>query len=71
MFTQEIVAQEAEVKIQLPPEMIGKELRITVEEKPAEEVDRAKLLAEAKAFFDSISVDMSGFTFDREEANAR
>lgn len=71
MYTQEIVAQEAELKIQLPPEMVGKELRVTIEEKTSEEVNRDALMQKAEAFFNRVAIPTKDFNFNREQANAR
>ena len=66
------VEKEEDLKIELPKEYLHKEVEITAEEVDDTAVaEKRKLAKEAIDFFNSISVDMSNFKFDRDEANER
>ena len=58
----------------LPESYYGKKVMVTVSALD-EKVDNPKSYLtkaeEARAFFNSIQIDMTGFKFDREEANER
>lgn len=71
---------KSELIVHLPEEFLGKDLVVNVNEvkkkkkivkKKKTDSTHARKLAKAKRFFNSISVDMSNFKFNREEANAR
>ena len=71
MYKQVVEAKGAEITVQLPSELAGKRLEVTVNELQPDAKDREKLLQEAHTFFRSIAVDMSNFKFNRDEANER
>ena len=60
--------------IHLPENFIGKKIEVEASEirlLKKNKKDKEKKLKEAFDFFDTISVDMSNFKFNREEANER
>lgn len=60
--------------VHIPDEFLGKKVSIEVNEMKSikkNKKDRAKALKKAFDFFNSISVDMSNFKFNRDEANER
>lgn len=73
MYRKVFVAKEVQdLTITLPEELLNKEVEIIAFELQHNDAsDRGKKLAEAKAFFKTVAVDMSGFKFNREEANER
>jgi hypothetical protein len=56
--------------VELPELYYGKRVMVTVSALD-EKTNRFAKAKEARAFFNSIQVDMSGFKFNREEANER
>ena len=73
MYRQIIVPNERQFTITFPANFVGKEVElIAFTLKETELVtDKEQLTKEALHFWDSHSVDMSNFKFDREEANER
>jgi len=54
----------------LPEAYYGKKVMVTVSALD-EKVENLTKMEEARAFFNSIQIDMTGFKFDRAEANER
>ncbi len=75
MFRQVIKPETKEdLIIHLPEKFIGKNIEVEATELRnlrTSKKEREKKLKEAFDFFDTISVDMSNFKFNREEANER
>jgi hypothetical protein len=60
--------------ILLPESYYGKRVIVTVsalDENVGNSKDRLTKAAKARAFFNSFQIDITGFKFDREEANER
>lgn len=68
----DIIAREAET---LPPEKQAEVLDfiafLKVRQTPLELASAPRTAGEIESFFRSFKVDISGYKFDREEANAR
>jgi hypothetical protein len=73
MYRAIVTPKETKLTIDLPEEMVGKEVEVLAFElgQAEKNVVKMKSLEEAFAFWDSMAVDMSNFKFDREEANER
>lgn len=75
MFRQIITPETKEdLVIHLPGEFLGKKIEVEATEIKTpqhKKKEKEKALKEAFKFFNSISVDMSNFKFNREYANAR
>ena len=72
MFTQTIIPDNTSITIQLPESFVGEEVRvIAVVEKKTDVMknlsDRLKAVRDKYSVYPR--VDLSGFTFDRDEAN--
>ncbi len=66
------VEKEEDLRIELPKEYLNKEVEVTASEiEDASYEQKRKNVKEAIDFFNKISVDMSNFKFDRDEANER
>lgn len=64
--------KEDDLQIQLPKEYLNKEIEVIAFELTDEQLQKKKEdIQEAIDFFNSISVDMSDFKFNRDEANER
>lgn len=64
--------KEDDLNIQLPKEYLNKEVEvIAFEVEERNDAIKRKEIEEAIAFFRSVSVDMSDFKFNRDEANER
>lgn len=71
MYRKLFVAEQPEdLTIQLPDDYLYKAVEVIAFEVAPHELDNKKK-EEALAFFKSISVDMSNFKFNRDEANER
>jgi hypothetical protein len=72
MFTEIVIPQEASLTLEVPKEMIGHRVRITVDdiEKTAQQ-KRPKTVTEALAQFSKPTLDTRGWKFNRDEANER
>ena len=70
MLRQIIIPSASNHTVILPEVYYGKKVMIIISslEEKAENLTKAK---EARKFFNSMQVDMTGFKFDREEANER
>lgn len=72
MYRAIIVPKEKKLTIELPDQLVGKEVEIL-----AFEIDKDQPLSgkpsidEIRAFYRTYQVDMTGFTFSRAEANER
>jgi hypothetical protein len=75
MLRQIVVPTENEYVLHLPDEYLGKKVEVIafeIEENGQSALsNREKTEQNARNFFDSIRVDMSGFRFNRDEANER
>jgi hypothetical protein len=73
MFRQIITPQSPSFTIQLPAEMVGKEVEVIAFEieQPVSETETipCKSINEVKKRFEPFRADLKDFTFDREEAN--
>ena len=69
MLRQIVIPSSSNHTVILPETYYGKRVMVTVSALDEKMENLTK--AEARAFFNSIQVDMSSFKFDREEANAR
>ena len=65
-----IIPSASKHTIELPEFYYGKRVMITVSAL-GEKMNSFAKAEEARAFFNSIQVDMTNFKFDREEANER
>ncbi len=65
------IEKEEDLTVELPKEYLHKEIEVTAEEVEDVFAEKRKLAKEATDFFNSISVDMSNFKFNRDEANER
>ena len=65
-----IIPSASNHTFEFPKLYYGKKVMLTVSafDETADNLTKAE---EARAFFNSIKVDMTGFKFDREEANER
>jgi len=70
MLRQILVPSSSNHTVVVPEHYYGKKVMVTVSalDDKAEKIAKAE---EARAFFNAIQFDMSGFKFDREEANER
>jgi hypothetical protein len=73
MYRKIFKAEKTEdLQIKLPDEYLHKEVEVIAFEVAEEKLQvKRKDVDEAIAFFNAISVDMSDFKFDRNEANER
>ena len=75
MLHQIIIPSASHHTVVVPEAYYGKKVMVTVaallDEKEESSKDRLMKAAKARAFFNSIQVDMSDFKFNREEANER
>jgi len=75
MLRQIVIPTENEYVLHLPDEYVGKKVEVIAfeidENGYSNENDREKTEQDARKFFDSIRIDMSGFRFNRDEANER
>ena len=73
MFRQIITPEtKKDLIVHLPDEFIGKKIEVEANEMKVSKLkkkEREKALKEAFEFFSTISVDMSKFQFNRDEAN--
>lgn len=69
MYKQVVVAKGDEVTIKVPQELADKKVEITVHEWKDASYHENMSFEEAKAYFQSLAVDMSQYKFNREEAN--
>ncbi len=66
------VESEEDLRIELPKEYLHKEIEVTASEVgDVSFEEKRRNVKEAIDFFNKISVDMSDFKFDRDEANQR
>lgn len=65
------VEKEEDLQIKLPDDYLNKEVEVIVNEVDDVMKQKRKDVEEAIKFFNSISVDMSDFKFNRDEANER
>ena len=70
MFTQEITPVKKPVIIDLPDEYLGHKLIVTVSETREEEANKYSF-ENALKFWADHRIDLSHFTFNRDEANER
>jgi len=70
MLRQIVTPSSSNHTVILPEAYYGKKVMVTVSALD-EKVENLTKAEEARAFFNSIQIDMSSFKFDREEANAR
>ena len=74
MLRQIIIPSASNHAVILPKAYYGKKVMVTVfslDEKVENLKGNFAKAKEARAFFNSMQVDMTGFKFDREEANER
>jgi hypothetical protein len=75
MLRQIVIPTENEYVLHLPDDYIGKKVEVIAFEIEgngySNQNNRKKTEQDARNFFDSIRVDMSGFRFNRDEANER
>jgi hypothetical protein len=72
MFTQVITTREDHITLEVPQELRGHEIIVTMDDLDIGKNERRqKNLKEALAFWRSQQVDLSNFKFNREEANER
>jgi hypothetical protein len=71
MFTQVITPTENPVILNLPQELLGHKVKVTVDDLENNGNRRFSSIEEVLSHFKAISLDTRGFKFDREEANAR
>lgn len=66
-----IANQPNDLTIKLPDEYLNKEVEVIAFEVSRDKDVKQKDVDDAIAFFNTLSVDMHGFTFNRDEANER
>lgn len=72
MYRSIVVPKENKLTIELPDQLVGKEVEVL-----AFEIDKDQPLSgkpsidEIRSFYRTYQVDMTGFKFDRDEANER
>ncbi len=71
MYTQIITPTEKQTRIDIPTDMIGKRIKITVDTLPEEETPAFNTVEEVHAAFNAIRLDLRGWKFNRDEANER
>jgi len=74
MLHQVIIPSASHHTVTLPEAYYGKKVMVTVaalDEKEENPKDHLMKAVKARAFFNSMQVDMAGFKFNREEANER
>ena len=74
MFTKKIIPHTSEVMLQLPEDLIGQEVTLiaVVETSDRERIasgSKAERLKKIENTFEKYQIDMSDYTFDRDEAN--
>lgn len=71
MFTEIIIPRERSVRLDVPEEMVGHRVRVTVDDIEEKRSKRPKTIEEALAQFPPPSLDTRGWKFNRDEANER
>ncbi len=71
MFTQIITPTEESVKLDVPREMIGHAVKVTLDDLEENGKRRFTSLEDVHAHFRAIRLDLRGFKFNRDEANER
>lgn len=71
MFTEIIIPQERSVRLEVPEEMVGHRVRVTMDDMEAKKAMRPKTIAEVLARFSPPRLDTLGWKFNRDEANER
>lgn len=69
MYKQVVVAKGEEVTIKIPKDLADKKVEVIVHEWKDTSYRDDMSFEEAKAYFQSLAVDMSQYKFNREEAN--
>ena len=70
MYRAIITPKEPRLTIELPQEMVGKLVEVQAFDIQPDK-SRKPTATEIKSFYTSYQVDMSGFKFNRDEANER
>jgi len=70
MLRQIIIPSESNHTVTLPKVYYGKKVMVIISALD-EKVNNLTKAEEARKFFNSVQVNMTGFKFDREEANER
>lgn len=71
MYTQVITPITNPVALNVPVELLGHKVKVTMDDLETNGHTRATSIEEVLLQFTAIKIDTHGFTFDREEANAR
>ena len=76
MYRQIITPENTKLILQLPAELVGKEVEViafAIEESPqlSDRDSRKYSLEKARKFFDANKIDMSNFIFNRDDAIER
>ncbi len=71
MYTQIITPTEESIVLDVPPEMIGHPLKVTVDDLGENGKKRFSSGEEFHAQFRAVRLDLRGWKFNRDEANER
>ena len=66
-----ITPTENPVVLEIPKELLGHKVKVTVDDLESNGHSRFASIQEALSNFNAIEIDTRGFSFDREDANAR
>ena len=71
MFTQVITPTEDHITLEVPEELRGHRIEVTMNDLETNGHAHFASIEEALSHFTAVKIDTRGFTFDRDEANAR
>jgi len=71
MFTQVITPTENPVILEIPKELLGHKVKVTVDDLSGNGNGHFATIEEVLSNFSAVKIDTRGFDFDRDEANAR
>jgi hypothetical protein len=71
MYTQVITPLENPVTLEIPRELLGHQIKVTMDDMEVNGHEHIASLEDVLSHFTAVRIDTRGFTFDRDEANAR
>ena len=71
MFTQIITPTEKSIMLDVPREMIGHKLKVTLDRIEGKKKPIFNTVEEVHAAFNAVRIDTRGWKFNRDEANER
>lgn len=71
MYTQIITPTQPKTLIDIPIDMVGKPVKVTVDPMKEEEKPIFRTVEEVHAHFKGVTIDTRGWKFNRDEANER